>query len=52
MTCSLIFIIILNCLCQNSEQIEKNINTVKPAHMVTFIQQSPVLKGHIFLEVS
>ena len=26
--------------------------TVKPAHVVTSIKQSPVLKGHIFLALS
>jgi len=25
------------------------VNTVKPAHVVTSIKQSPVLKGHLFL---
>jgi hypothetical protein len=28
------------------------VNTVKPAHVVTSIKQSPVLKGHIFLILS
>jgi hypothetical protein len=28
------------------------IYTVKPAHEVTFIKQSPVLKGHFFLVLS
>ena len=28
------------------------INTVKPAHAVTSIKQSPVLKGHLFLVLS
>ena len=27
-------------------------NTVKPAHEVTSIKQSPVLKGHLFLVLS
>ena len=27
-------------------------DTVKPAHAVTSIKQSPVLKGHIFLVLS
>jgi hypothetical protein len=27
-------------------------NTLKPAHAVTSIKQSPVLKGHIFLVLS
>jgi hypothetical protein len=26
--------------------------TIKPAHAVTSIKQSPVLKGHIFLSLS
>jgi hypothetical protein len=26
----------------------RSINTVKPAHVVTSIKQSPVLKGHLF----
>jgi len=30
----------------------KNIDTVEPAHAVTSIKQSPVLKGHIFLVLS
>jgi len=28
------------------------ISTVKPAHAVTSIKQSPVLKGHIFIVLS
>ena len=31
---------------------EENIYTVKPAHEVTSIKQSPVLKGHLFLLLS
>ena len=27
-------------------------STVKPAHVVTYIKQSPVLKGHFFLVLS
>jgi hypothetical protein len=30
----------------------ENINTVKPAHVVTSIKQLPVLKGHPFLVLS
>ena len=30
----------------------QNRNTVKPAHAVTSIKQSPVLKGHIFVILS
>jgi hypothetical protein len=28
---------------------DNSVNTVKPAHAVTSIKQSPVLKGHLFL---
>jgi hypothetical protein len=30
----------------------KTIYTVKPVHAVTFIRQSPVLEGHLFLVLS
>ena len=33
-------------------EFKKNIFTVKSAHAVTSIKQSPVLKGHIFLVLS
>jgi hypothetical protein len=28
---------------------DTSVSTVKPAHVVTSIKQSPVLKGHLFL---
>ena len=34
-----------------SSEIDKE-STVKPAHVVTSIKQSPALKGHIFLVLS
>ena len=30
----------------------QNVHTVKPAYVVTSIKQSPVLKGHLFLDLS
>ena len=33
-------------------QVRNNNNTVKPAYAVTFIKQSPVIKGHLFLILS
>ena len=30
----------------------RNRNTLKPAHVVTSIKQSPELKGHVLLDLS
>ena len=37
---------------QTAESVIKKTNTVKPADEVTSIKQSPVLKGHSFLDLS
>ena len=37
---------------KKQKQIPHRQNTVKAAHKVTFIKQSPVLKGHLFLIMS
>ena len=36
----------------NPTTVESRVCTVKPAHVVTSIKQSPVLKGHFFLILS
>jgi len=45
----LVFVLSIPCTLRG--ELTNTYFTVKPVHVVTFIKQSPVLKGHLFLVV-